>query len=176
MHARDRTRYSPRVPASSRTVIVSRHHRRSRHLLRAHGRRSARVQYEVSRTALSQRGTRRPRSPARECGRAVGVGQRGGALSRPQRGAHVDGTRSRMARPRRRVARRSTATRLTSWWSRGKSPRSGAGSGITATSASSTGRRNTRSIASSASSIRKIARRYDRGENVETEYLWPMRD
>ena len=86
------------------------------------------------------------------------MGQRGGALSWAERGTHVGRPRSRVARPQPGVARRARPHAIHPGGVVGRARVPKPFRDLTVISASSTGRRNTRSIASCASSIRRIAR------------------
>ena len=171
----DVARCCPAGSGASASIVAARH-RRPRHLLRAHGRRSARVQFEVPRAALSQRGDRRPRSAARECRRAVGVGQRRRALSWAERGAHVGWTRSRVARPQPVMARRARPHAVHPGRVVGRAGVPEPVRELTAT----IGKLDWPPKYEIDRVVRifdpKDRAKYDRGENVNTEYLWPLRE
>ncbi len=173
---RDCAFVDPDVVAHPRRLCVDRrsHHREPRHLLRPHGRRSARVQVEISRTAVSQRRPHRPRPAAAECRHPVSVGQRCGAISRPEGSVVVGGARPGMARPQPRMARRARP--------RAVHPRRVVGrAGVPQPIREHQRHRQTRLAAEIRN--RRVVRifdpsdraKYDRGENVATEYLWPLR-
>ena len=165
-----------RIRGASASINRS-HHREPRHLLRPHGRRSARVPVEISRTAVSQRRPHRPLLAAAECRHPVSVGQRCGTYFTAGR-KRCRGRGS--TRHGSTAASHGSASTAVCWYILVESWEEPAfrnrfgnisdiGNGVWPPN-------NVINTELYASSIRATCAKYDRGEkNAATEYLWPLR-